>query len=108
MAETRTMNDDLLRTMRWHNGEKAWSPFTEAEMDRRQNAIRAHMAARSIDAALFTSYHNICYFSGFMYCSFGRRYGLVVDADAATTISAGIDGGQPWRRTHGDNITYTD
>ena len=26
----------------------------------------------------------------------------------ATTISAGIDGGQPWRRSFGDNITYTD
>ena len=24
------------------------------------------------------------------------------------TISAGIDAGQPWRRCHGDNITYTD
>ena len=28
--------------------------------------------------------------------------------DKATTISAGIDAGQPWRRTYGDNITYTD
>ncbi|NND90615.1 MAG: M24 family metallopeptidase, partial [Granulosicoccus sp.] len=26
----------------------------------------------------------------------------------ATSISAGIDGGQPWRRTFGDNVTYTD
>lgn len=26
----------------------------------------------------------------------------------ATSISAGIDGGQPWRRTFGENITYTD
>ncbi|MEC9424465.1 MAG: M24 family metallopeptidase, partial [Actinomycetota bacterium] len=39
---------------------------------------------------------------------FGRKYGMVVDAENATTISAGIDGGQPWRRTHGDNDVYSD
>ena len=25
-----------------------------------------------------------------------------------TTVSAAIDGGQPWRRSVGDNVTYTD
>lgn len=108
MTHSGTDPDGLLRTTRWHNGEKAWSPFSAGEMDRRQDAIRTAMEARGIDAALFTSYHNICYFSGFLYCAFGRRYGFVVDAHSATTISAGIDGGQPWRRTHGDAITYTD
>ena len=48
------------------------------------------------------------YYSGFLFCYFGRKYGLVVDQDDATTITAAIDGGQPWRRSHGDNITYTD
>ena len=52
--------------------------------------------------------HNIAYYSGFLYCSFGRPYGLVVTAAESVTISAGIDAGQPWRRCHGDNITYTD
>jgi creatinase len=66
------------------------------------------MAAASIDAALFTSYHNICYLTGFLYCYFGRRYGLVIDHDNATTITSAIDGGQPWRRSHCDNIAYTD
>ena len=102
------MNDDLARTMRWHNGEKAWSPFSPAEMDGRQAAMRAVMAKRDIDAALFTSYHNICYLTGFLYCQFGRRYGLVLDQRQATTIAAAIDGGQPWRRSHGDALTYTD
>jgi creatinase len=96
------------RLVTWHNGEKAFSPFSEAEMDRRQAALRAYMADADIDACLFTSIHNIGYFSGFIYCSFGRRYGFLVDQDKATTISAGIDGGQPWRRSHGDGITYTD
>ncbi|MCX8508419.1 MAG: M24 family metallopeptidase, partial [Rhodobacteraceae bacterium] len=51
---------------------------------------------------------NIAYYSGFLYCSFGRPYGLVITATDSVTISAGIDAGQPWRRCHGDNITYTD
>lgn len=33
---------------------------------------------------------------------------MVITQDSATTISAGIDGGQPWRRSFGNNITYTD
>jgi creatinase len=32
----------------------------------------------------------------------------VVTQDGATSISANIDGGQPWRRTCGDNLVYTD
>ncbi|SDA99878.1 creatinase [Sinorhizobium sp. NFACC03] len=47
-------------------------------------------------------------FSDFLYCSFGRRYAFVITLEKATSISAGIDAGQPWRRTFGDNITYTD
>ncbi len=48
-----------------------------------------------VDAALFTSYHCINYYSGWLYCYFGRKYGMVIDHNKATTISAGIDGGQP-------------
>lgn len=90
------------------NGEKVTPTFSDAEMQRRQDAVRRHMAAEKIDAALFTSYHNICYLSDFLYCQFGRRYGLVIDHKGSTSISAGIDGGQPWRRSCGNNITYTD
>ncbi len=100
--------NEMGRLLRWHNGERAYSPFSDAEMDRRQDALRQHLQLNQIDAALLTTYHNICYYSGFLYCYFGRNYGCVIDQDAATTISAGIDGGQPWRMTHGDNITYTD
>ena len=100
--------DDMVHVTKWHFGEKAGSPFSEAEMARRQDTIRAHMEGAGIDAALFTSYHNICYYSGWLYCAFGRNYGLVINAGGATTVSAAIDAGQPWRRTFGDNITYTD
>jgi len=96
------------RLVTWHNGEKEYSPFSDAEMTRRQNDVRAWMAKNDVDACLFTSYHCINYYSGFLYCYFGRKYGFVIDHDKATSVSAGIDGGQPWRRTFGDNLTYTD
>jgi creatinase len=103
-----TMTEDMLHIVKWHNGEKEWSPFSDAEMARRQNDLRSYMAKNNIDAALMTSYHNICYYSGFLYCYFGRKYGMVITVNGATTITAAIDGGQPWRRSYGDNITYTD
>ena len=91
-----------------HNGERVRPTFSASEMNRRLGALRAHMAERQIDACLFTSIHNIHYFSDFLYCSFGRTYGLVVTQEDQTTISANIDGGQPGRRTFGDNVVYTD
>ena len=99
---------DMVHVTRWHWGSKEWSPFSATEMERRQTELRNHMAAESIDACLLTSFHNICYYSGWLYCYFGRKYGMVVDGENATTISAGIDGGQPWRRTYGDNVVYSD
>ncbi|MEE8204226.1 MAG: M24 family metallopeptidase [Alphaproteobacteria bacterium] len=90
------------------NGERVAPTFSRAEMERRLGALRAHMAEAEIDSALFTSYHNVNYFGDFLYCSFGRPYGLVVTQDASTSISANIDAGQPWRRTFGDNLVYTD
>lgn len=93
---------------RFHNGEKAPLQFDGAEYDERLKKLRARMSDLGVDVAVFTSMHNIAYYSGFLYCSFGRPYGLVVTADEDVTISAGIDAGQPWRRSHGDNITYTD
>lgn len=102
------MGNDQPRLTREHHGEKGFSPFSDNEMARRQGAVRQIMSDLKLDATLLTSYHNICYVTGFLYCKFGRDYGCVVDDQTVTTISAGIDGGQPWRRTFGDNITYTD
>lgn len=96
------------RLQKFRNGAKAAPTFSAAEMNRRQQALRRHMAEAKLDAVLLTSYHNINYFADFLYCSFGRRYGLVVTDKKAITISAGIDGGQPYRRTFGDNVAYTD
>jgi creatinase len=97
---------ERLKTIK--NGERVTPTFSPAEMNRRLAGLRTHMAAADIDAVLFTSYHNINYFSDYLYCAFGRAYGLVVTGDDATTITANIDGGQPGRRAFGDNLTYTD
>ncbi|MDG3579422.1 aminopeptidase P family N-terminal domain-containing protein [Rhizobium sp. YJ-22] len=104
----RGMPNQLLRLQEMHNGEKVQPTFSAGEMERRQNAMRRILEELKLDAAILTSYHNICYFSDFLYCSFGRRYAFVITPEKATSVSAGIDAGQPWRRTFGDNITYTD
>ena len=91
-----------------HNGDKAPLPFSDAEYERRLAKLRAIMSTRNIPAVLLTSMHNIAYYSGFLYCSFGRPYGCVVTQSSCTTVSANIDAGQPWRRSFGDNVIYTD
>ncbi|TGT72312.1 MULTISPECIES: M24 family metallopeptidase [unclassified Mesorhizobium] len=102
------MPNELLRLQNMHNGQKAVPTFSAAEMTRRQDGLRKILAELRLDGAILTSYHNICYFSDFLYCYFGRRYAFVVTDKKAVSVSAGIDAGQPWRRTFGDNITYTD
>lgn len=102
------MTTPLPELITLHNGEKVPGTFTRQEMDNRVSRLRSLMQKNDIDAVLFTSYHNINYFSDFLYCAFGRSYGLVVTNSDHTTISANIDGGQPWRRSYGDNVTYTD
>jgi len=95
-------------TLTLHNGEKIPGAFSEEEMHQRARVLRTYMEAEGISHVLFTSYHNIDYYSGFLYCAFGRQYGLVISEDVHTTISANIDYGQPWRRSFDDNLTYTD
>lgn len=99
----------LPKTVLIPNGEKIQSTFSKAELSTRLEKLRRYMAENDIQAVLFTSYHNINYYSDFVYCRFGRDYGLVVTADAYTTVTANIDGGQPYRRNQlGDNVVYTD
>jgi creatinase len=91
-----------------HNGSKAPLAFSSHEYQRRLTGLRQLMTQSGLGAVLLTSMHNIAYYSGFVYCSFGRPYGCVVTEDQCVTISANIDLGQPWRRSFGENIIYTD
>jgi len=90
------------------NGAKVVPTFSRNEASRRLTMFRNYMADQDLEAVLFTSIHNINYFSDFLYCSFGRLFGLVVTQEKAVTISANIDGGQPFRRSVDDNLVYTD
>ena len=92
----------------FHNGSKSPLPFPAAEYERRLTALRQLMSDRGLRAVLLTSMHNVAYYSGFLYCSFGRPYACIVTETGCTTISANIDLGQPWRRSYGDNLIYTD
>ena len=58
-------------------------------MQRRLHMIRHHMEANEIDACVFTSYHNVHYFSDFLYCYFGRPYAFIVTPNKAVSVSAG-------------------
>jgi creatinase len=90
------------------NGSKAKLPFSDTEYENRLAGLRQLMASSGVDAMLLTSMHNIAYYSGFLYCSFGRPYACVVTAERCVTVSANIDGGQPWRRCYAENLIYTD
>ncbi|MED5242226.1 MAG: M24 family metallopeptidase [SAR324 cluster bacterium] len=90
------------------NGNKQKAIFSATEMESRLTKLRSLMEKENVDAVFFTSIHNINYYNHFVYCSFGRPYGLVVTQDKIKSITANIDGGQPWRRGFGENIIFTD
>ena len=90
------------------NGQKAPLPFSKREYQNRLSQLREVMNRNDVPVVVFTSMHNIAYYSGFLYCSFGRPYALVITADRCVTVSANIDGGQPWRRSVEENVIYTD
>ena len=81
------------------NGDKAKLPFTDQEYNRRLDNLRNVKDKNNLDMVILTSMHNIAYYTGFIYCSFGRSYGCVITKNKINTISANIDASQPWRRS---------
>ena len=90
------------------NGSKAKLPFSSKEYENRLESLRKIIVQNKIDAVIFTSMQNIAYYSGFLYCSFGRPYACVITLEKNTVVSANIDAGQPYRKCFGDNLIYTD
>ena len=90
------------------NGSKAALPFTNNEYSNRLKTLREIMSKNNLDAVVFTSMQNIAYYSGFLYCSFGRPYACIVTSKRNIVVSANIDASQPWRRCYGENLIYTD
>ena len=90
------------------NGSKVPLPFSDKEYENRLKGLRKIIAENNLDAVILTSLQNIAYYSGFLYCSFGRPYACVVTAKRNIVVSANIDAGQPGRRCYGENLIYTD
>lgn len=90
------------------NGNKAPLPFPVSEYEARHSVLRDVMAKQELDAVWFTSMQNVAYYSGFLYCAFGRNYGCIVTQNECVSLSANIDFGQPWRRSVADNVVFTD
>ena len=90
------------------NGSKVKLPFSQTEYQNRLNELRTTISKNNLDMIILTSMHNIAYYTGFIYCSFGRPYGCIITEKKIVTISANIDASQPWRRSFCDNVIYTD
>ena len=90
------------------NGEPVVPMFSTQEMERRVSGLRGLMASLDVDATLFTSIHNINYFTDFLYCSFGRNYGLVVTPRARRRSAPTSTAASPTGARFGDNVVYTD
>ena len=56
------------------NGSKAKLPFTQTEYQNRLDKLRANISKNNLDMIILTSMHNIAYYTGFIYCSFGRPW----------------------------------
>jgi len=90
------------------NGPKVPLPFSDKEYENRLKGLRKIIAEKNLDAIILTSLQNVAYYSGFLYCSFGRPYACVVTDKRNIVVSANIDAGQPGRRCYGENLIYTD
>ena len=90
------------------NGEKVNLPFSDLEYNNRVSKLRSLMDKKNMDMVILTSMHNVAYYTGFIYCSFGRPYGCIITNNKIFTISANIYASQPWRRSHCENVVYTD
>ena len=90
------------------NGSKIPLPFSNKEYENRLKSLRKIIVEKNLNAVILTSLQNIAYYSGFLYCSFGRPYACVVTNKHSIVVSANIDAGQPGRRCYGENLIYTD
>ena len=68
------------------NGEKVKLPFSNQEYKNRVSSLRSIMDKKNLDMVILTSMHNIAYYTGFIYCSFGRPYGCVITKNKISTI----------------------
>ena len=104
----RTNLDTIPHVFTQHNGEQIETTFSPQEFERRLRHAREVMAEKDLDALVLTSMHNIKYYSDFVPSPFGRTFGIVITPEDSITVTPWVDGGMPWRTTHGENIVYSD
>ena len=92
----------------FNNGDKTSLPFSDNEYEKRLTGLRKTLSKNNLDAIILTSMQNVAYYSGFLYCSFGRPYSCIVTEEKNVVVSANIDAGQPNRRCYGENLIYSD
>ena len=90
---------------RFHNGTKAVLPFAPKNTMTGWPVCATSWRCTALDAVVLTSMHNVAYYSGFLYCSFGRPYACVVTKDRmhhrqrrdrrGPAVAA-----EPWRQHH--------
>ena len=73
------------------NGEKVKLPFSPNEYQDRVVKLRKVMSENDIEMIILTSMHNIAYYTGFIYCSFGRPYGCVVTQNKIISFPISIN-----------------
>ena len=86
MSKTVAQQTERPQQFRLHQGDRVL-PFATAEYDTRLAGLRELMAVQGVGACLFTAMHNIACYSGFLYCPFGRPYGLVVTPTHSVDIA---------------------
>jgi creatinase len=94
----------LPHVKRIENGERARHTFSEAEFARRHAALRRILQEERVEAVIFTSIHNVNDDSGFLCCSVGAGG----HARAGRERQRQHRRRQPWPRTVGENIVFTD
>ena len=89
-ATAAVANKERPRLVDCRQGEKVVPTFSKEEMQNRVDKLRALMKDQKLEACVFTSIHNVNYFSDFLYCAFGRPYALVVTDEDLTVIGASM------------------
>src|SRR5699024_8128984 len=97
-----TAISELERLKTLHNGEKQPLTFSDAEFERRLGGLRSIMYEKGLDAGSLTSYHNLQYYSEFLFTYFRRSYAVVVPQQEANPVTANIVAGMPSRSSYGD------
>ena len=73
----------MARLLTWHNGEKSWRPFSDAEMDRRQGLLRRYSADNRINDEDRLAFAFNAFLAGYSLDSVVELFGSSMDQRSA-------------------------